>query len=161
MQDSDENYLKPLIGIEFGTEKGGWDQMSKKHLENDLKKVIECHSGYIINIMRNVNFSTRSSGRNTEKQIRIKKFMDALNQYAQAHRSVTWIGMVIDIALAEVIVLSRSYEWLSFDLPRQQVDFENAVREKFIRLRADADVLPRQESFASLAHTNPTRQRGL
>ena len=85
LQDSDENYLKPLIGIEIGTEKCGWDQMTKKHLENDLKKVIECHCGYIINVMRNVNFSTRSSGRNREKQIRIKKFMDALNQYAQAH----------------------------------------------------------------------------
>jgi hypothetical protein len=38
--------------------------MTKKHLENDLKKVSESHFGYIINIMRNANFSTRSSGRN-------------------------------------------------------------------------------------------------
>ena len=48
--------------------------------------------------------------------------------------------MVIDIALAEVIFLSRRYEWLSFDLPRQRAEFENAVREKLIRLRADAQV---------------------
>ena len=38
--------------------------MTKNHLENDLKKVSESHFGYIINIMRNANFSTRSSGRN-------------------------------------------------------------------------------------------------
>ena len=30
--------------------------MTKKHLENDLKKFSESHFGYIINIMRNANF---------------------------------------------------------------------------------------------------------
>ena len=38
--------------------------MTKKHLENDLKKVSESHLGYIINIVRNANFSTLSSDRN-------------------------------------------------------------------------------------------------
>jgi hypothetical protein len=117
LQDEDVRYLKPLVGVEFGTEKSGWKQMTKKHLENDLKKVRDSHFGYTINIMRNANFSTRSSGRNTEKQIRINRFKDSLKQYAQAHGSVAWIGMVIDIALAEVFFLSRDFEWLRFDLP--------------------------------------------
>ena len=37
----------------------------------------------------------------------------------------------------------------------------DALLERILQFLQEATVLPRQESFASLAHTNPTRQRGL
>lgn len=42
----DTKYLKPLVGIELGTEKSTIEKLANTHLENDLKKIKECSYGY-------------------------------------------------------------------------------------------------------------------
>lgn len=63
LQNSEKQYLRPLVGIEFGTEKSNWRNMSGQHLDNDGEKVRQCVPGYVINVMRNTNFGRRSGRR--------------------------------------------------------------------------------------------------
>jgi hypothetical protein len=131
MQDSDRKYLKPLIGIEFGTEKIGGGKMSGAHPENDAKKLAECAQGYSINVMRNTNFSRRSGGRHYEKSLRIDKFKDSMQARAHVSSSVLWIGMVIHIAFVDIEFLGSGCRWANYDLAQGPSALAEAIRTLF------------------------------
>ena len=111
------NYVKPLIGIELGTEKTGWSGMDK-HLTNDGKKLSQCHHGYSISVMRDRNFARRSNDSYTEKQNTIKRFKRAQEKVAAKRfdGSITWIGLIVNIALGEVELFTTKNEWQTIDL---------------------------------------------
>jgi len=137
LQDADNKYLKPLVGIEFGTEKSGWAQMSNMHLVNDARKVSECDHGYIINVMRNTNFGCRSKGRHAEKQLRIDRFMESVQTLAQNQSSIVWIGMVVNIAFADITFLAPDGHWMKYELPQDTDQLARAIQARFSPITGD------------------------
>ena len=121
-------YIKPLIGIELGTEKTGWRGMDK-HLINDGKKLSQCEHGYSISVMRDRNFARRSNGSYTAKQNTIKQFKRAQEKIAAKSfdAPITWIGIIVNVALGEVELFTAKNDWQTIDLLKD--DMKKPLRQ--------------------------------
>lgn len=129
------NYLKPFIGIEFGTEKTGWDKMSGSHLANDAEKVNTCSKGFIINVMRNTNLSGSTTGRYSKKEAQVERFKTAMATYAGLHDKINWIGLVLNINSYSVDVFRQdeTVKWQAFYLDTQMTAYLAAIKDQVRR----------------------------
>jgi hypothetical protein len=123
-------YLSPYIGIEFGTEKVGWDKMCGSHLANDAEKVSTCRSGFVINVMRNTIWSRPKTGRHDNKVAQVEKFKQAMVEYAGRHPSINWVGLILNVVNHTVDLLLKDKTWKTFDLASELQDYEAAIVEK-------------------------------
>lgn len=131
-------YLSPYIGIEFGTEKVGWDKMCGSHLANDAEKVSTCRSGFVINVMRNTIWSRPKTGRHDNKVAQVGKFKQAMVEYAGRYASINWIGLILNVVGHTVDVLLKDGTWKTFDLVSGMQEYQSAVEEKAQAIPATA-----------------------
>jgi hypothetical protein len=134
LQNADNKYLTPLIGVEFFTEKSA-HSVSKiqKHLADDAKKARECVHGFVVNVFRNTNWARRSQGRATNTFEKLKIFQSELRNAALAFPDLTWVGMVIHVALGEVAFFTVGNEWTTIDVSSGSGALLDAIDEKFHR----------------------------
>lgn len=97
-----KKYLRPLIGIELGTEKTGWGKMSKEHLDNDEVKLSTAEKGYIINVMRNTNVCQKGTVSYKNKERQIDKFKDAILNKRKNGSKTNWIALISHIGYQEI-----------------------------------------------------------
>ncbi len=134
MQNDDGNYLNPLIGIEFGTEKIGWDKMSGPHLRNDAQKLTLCKYGFSINVMRNTNLGRRSLGRHANKLVQVNKFKKGMIDHADQFPGICWIGLMLNLAYGDLDFLNANNDWTTFKTPDETTNLEDALVEKYRRI---------------------------
>ena len=139
-------YLYPYIGIEFGTEKVGWDKMCGSHLANDAEKVTTCHHGFVINVMRNTIWSRPKTGRHGNKMEQIARFKLAMTDYARRYPSINWIGVVLNIVSHTVDVLMEDMTWKTLDMVTELQEYQSAVGEK---VRRSAEVTWKEKGNSS------------
>lgn len=123
-------YLSPYIGIEFGTEKVGWDKMCGSHLANDAEKVSTCRHGFVINVMRNTIWSRPQTGRHDNKVAQVGKFKQAMVEYAGRHPSINWVGLILNVVGHTVDVLLKDGTWKTFDLTSGMREYQAAIVAK-------------------------------
>lgn len=123
-QDAEGNYLSPLIGAEFFTEKsGGTEEAIQRHLGNDANKANKCKHGYVINVFRNHRMTKRGMPRSDATDEKLDRFRRLLSIHKAKHPSLVWIGMIVHLSFADVEFFTADAEWKKIDLTegRQQV----------------------------------------
>ena len=115
LQNARKKYLVPVVGVEFGTEKSLWTNM-QTHLSNDAMKVTECRHGYAVNVMRNPNFTRRSKPRAKDKDAQMDRFRQQMTQHAAKFPSITWIGLILNLAFVDVELFLSENAWETFDV---------------------------------------------
>jgi len=111
----DGQYVVPVIGVEFGTEKTGWNEMAK-HLSKDAEKLDQCRHRYSISVMRSDNKGRRSLKGHKRKDETIDKFRRAIEEHARQFTRVKWIGLIFHLALGEVECFTSSGSWQRYDI---------------------------------------------
>lgn len=120
----EENFIKPLIGIEIGTENVAWSRVVE-HFENDYAKLINAHNGIIINIIRNVNVVNENENENERYSDLIK---DMQKCSKNASNRIVYIGMIVNIKNLKLHILKNDHEFEKFDL----LKFDSAQFERTI-----------------------------
>jgi len=124
LQNASKNYLSPQVGIEIGTEKSGWRKMSRDHLENDARKMVngKVAKGYIINIMRNTNVCQDNTQRYIEKEEQLENFRKGMKRVANKYKNINWLGLIHHIAYQKIEVFSKSKKWNLVNLRNRAFD---------------------------------------
>jgi hypothetical protein len=126
-QLEDNQHIKPIIGVEFGTEKIPWNNMYG-HMSHDAYKLSDCQHGYSVNVMRNANVGRRSlkGARNKDKTIAV--FKSALLEHSQRFPRIRWIGLVLHLAFGDVDCVAQSGDWVRCDISQNVSSLDTGLR---------------------------------
>ena len=126
-QGAKKSYIKPAIGVEFGTEKTGWRDMYS-HLTKDGEKLLGCKHGYSVSVMRNSNFSRKNSKTAAAKNATIEQFRNAVLEHHKKYKTVNWIGIILHLSFGVAECFSKSGEWVRCDISEDLGILEKELR---------------------------------
>jgi exonuclease III len=86
----------------------------------------------LVYIIRNTNYSYRGSAKYRSKEEKLNNFKEKFQNKANKEKGIIFVGMIINLCLAEIDFLMHDNEWKTFDMTNQnsRSNFEKAVKEK-------------------------------
>ncbi|MFC1696878.1 hypothetical protein ACFL1H_00970 [Nanoarchaeota archaeon] len=124
----EKGYLPPLFAFELGTEKS---RETKKHFDNDIKKLKKCKQGYLIHIFKDITQSKSGTGmrKNTEEKIK-SQFKDVFIS-ADSHDKIKVLAVLLRTGRNQAKMMGKCEiftdgEWKKININKNK-EIENVI----------------------------------
>lgn len=128
--DSKTGYLKPLFAFELGTEKS---PDTKKHYENDLKKLKKCKkTGYLIHVHRDVAESKSGTETRNKTEKKIERDFKSAFETPQPDQNIKVLAVLLRVYRKQPKIVGKFELYSQGDWKKINISDKEKMRENIL-----------------------------